>query len=76
MKWEYLGEQELRYGVGVASRDKGHLFRTKVPGGWFIMFRIETAFSFVPVSFFYPDPDHTWDGSDLEYDAETLLRPA
>ena len=31
--------------------------RAKVPGGWFVQFGGN--------SFFYPDPEHTWDGSSL-----------
>lgn len=32
--------------------------RAKVPGGWFVQFSGTSAF-------FYPDPEHTWDGSSL-----------
>lgn len=32
--------------------------RAKVPGGWFIKMHGESAF-------FYPDPEHIWDGSSL-----------
>ncbi len=36
----------------------GWSFRSKVPGGWFVL---------VPDgAFFYPDPTHSWDGSSLK----------
>ena len=34
------------------------LWRTKVPGGWFIQMSTDSAF-------FYSDPEHLWDGSSL-----------
>ena len=33
--------------------------RTKVPGGWFVSGRVGKD------AFFYPDPEHVWDGSSL-----------
>ena len=36
------------------------LWRTKVPGGWFVAIN-GNGFGLT----FYPDPDHTWDGSSL-----------
>ncbi len=36
------------------------MLRAKVPGGWFI--QIKDASN---SGFFYPDPEHTWDGSSL-----------
>jgi hypothetical protein len=35
--------------------------RAKVPGGWFILAAIGAAGG----SFFYPDPEHLWDGASL-----------
>ncbi len=35
----------------------GSVFRAKVEGGWFVNFNGGT--------FFYPDPQHIWDGSSL-----------
>ena len=38
------------------------LWRTKVPGGWFIrILGVPEA----DAAFFYPDPEHLWDGSSL-----------
>jgi hypothetical protein len=36
--------------------------RAKVPGGWFVM--VEQMLG--TGAFFYPDPDHSWDGTSLE----------
>jgi hypothetical protein len=56
--WESLG-------LGAA---KGHnitasiySFRAKVPGGWFVY----TMAGGQGGAFFYPDPDHQWDGNSL-----------
>ena len=41
-------------------------FRTKVPGGWLVVVRIE-KYAAAPMSLtFYPDPEHEWDGGSLE----------
>ncbi len=38
--------------------------RVKVPGGWFV--RISNVLSANAMqAFFYPDPEHLWDGSSL-----------
>ena len=39
------------------------VYRTKVPGGWFVS--IEEAHNGAGGSFFYPDPNHEWDGNSL-----------
>lgn len=36
------------------------VYRAKVPGGWFVSL---SSASNSP--FFYPDPEHLWDGSSL-----------
>jgi hypothetical protein len=36
------------------------VFRTKVPGGWFVTTDNMSIL-------FYPDPEHQWDGSSMEY---------
>jgi hypothetical protein len=36
----------------------GDILRAKVPGGWFVIFGTWGAF-------FYPDPEHKWDGNSL-----------
>ena len=38
-----------------------HLQRAKVPGGWLV----QTTFLSGGGAFFYPDPEHLWDGSSL-----------
>jgi len=56
LKWEEikceLAEKSFLGGTGMTS-----MRRAKVPGGWFIMGTSST--------FFYPDPEHLWDGSSL-----------
>ncbi len=37
------------------------MLRAKVPGGWFIQLGSVTAGG----AFFYPDPEHQWDGASL-----------
>lgn len=37
----------------------GHLYRMRVSGGWFVELHRSSSVS----SFFYPDPEHTWDGN-------------
>ena len=37
------------------------VIRAKVPGGWFVKVDRTDAGG----AFFYPDPEHTWDGSSL-----------
>lgn len=38
-----------------------YVIRAKVPGGWFI----KTDIGYAGGAFFYPDPEHLWDGSSL-----------
>lgn len=38
----------------------GDVYRTKVPGGWFVMVT-NNARGLT----FYPDPEHNWDGGSL-----------
>ncbi len=40
---------------------KPRVKRAKVPGGWFVLITQPA----VRGSFFYPDPEHQWDGSSL-----------
>ena len=37
------------------------IFRTQVPGGWLILLKADQ-----PTLFFYPDPNHRWDGGSME----------
>jgi len=61
IKWEALTELGDVYRDTVSGREvrsacqRGH--RAKVPGGWFVM-RGDPIF-------FYPDPEHNWDGGSL-----------
>lgn len=72
MKWEYVGVQELRTGKGMMNYTvKTFLWRTPVPGGWFVVIGAATN------SFYYPDPDHIWNPSEMPMpDKHMLLRPA
>ena len=45
-------------GKGFAGQ-AGKYTRAKVPGGWFVQFGSGSEF-------FYPDPDHTWDGKSMD----------
>ena len=50
IEWELIGSSSL-----------GKMFRLKVPGGWFVF--LNTGSGSGP--FFYPDPNHVWDGKGL-----------
>jgi hypothetical protein len=85
-KWEFLGLQELTnpgkgglFGGGFTSRT--FMWRSKVPGGWLILFCKSAAFPEalpqVSASLFYPDAAHEWNGGLEEEETEkVLLRPA
>ena len=57
LKWEKI-ECEMKDKKSFLGNLTGML-RAKVPGGWFV----KTASEEGP--FFYPDPEHAWDGSSL-----------
>lgn len=61
LKWEQVEsvQKQLRDGRQYGAT----VFRAKVPGGWFV--RVEGGGSGTTSGFFYPDPEHTWDGSSL-----------
>ena len=42
------------------------LWRAKVPGGWFVGAEIAEADNLSWSVFFYPDPQHVWDGRTLK----------
>jgi hypothetical protein len=42
----------------------GKLERAKVLGGWFVVLSRENIST--PTAFFYPDPNHEWDGRSLD----------
>ncbi len=44
---------------GLFSGGISPMLRAKVPGGWFVKMQIGND------AFFYPDPEHLWDGSSL-----------
>ncbi len=58
LKWEVIRTEKPalggRYEVDVS------LYRAKVPGGWFVKMHVNGV-----SAFFYPDPEHQWDGSSL-----------
>ena len=57
LKWEAIKcemKEKSFLTIGINS-----MLRAKVPGGWLI--QIENGDS----AFFYPDPEHLWDGSSL-----------
>ena len=57
LKWEPVQSELVQPGLlSVAPK----VMRAKVPGGWFISVR-----SYESSAFFYPDPEHRWDGSSL-----------
>ncbi len=43
------------------SQGMPSMWRTKVPGGWLVRIMDGAADG----AFFYPDPEHVWDGSSL-----------
>ena len=64
LKWEYFFELSDAQRNTLSGRDERTAFRdcsrrAKVPGGWFVHLYFQKA------TFFYPDPDHEWDGSSL-----------
>ena len=57
--WETVKSELMEKGFFAAAAPS--TLRTKVPGGWFVQSCVGVAGS----AFFYPDPEHTWDGSSL-----------
>ena len=53
--WEEIKCELIEKGFFEASPPSA--LRAKVPGGWFV--RV------IAGAFFYPDPEHKWDGSSL-----------
>lgn len=60
--WERLEVQKVRGFVG--SGILLSMFRSRVPGGWLVTSMPGNLASVTSLAF-YPDPDHTWDGSSL-----------
>ena len=59
IKWEWLDTQTLK-----TSDRLMYVYRAKVPGGWWVMITMQGT-RFHMNAFFYPDPEHVWDGSTL-----------
>ena len=59
LKWEEI-KCEMQE-KGFLKMGAPSVLRAKVPGGWFVKADRTDAGG----AFFYPDPEHTWDGSSL-----------
>ena len=57
--WEEIKCELMEQGFVATSPPPA--LRAKVPGGWFVQASTGVASS----GFFYPDPEHEWDGSSL-----------
>jgi len=57
--WEGIKCETAKKGLFDSAMNP--VLRAKVPGGWFVSMRGFQEAS----AFFYPDPEHTWDGSSL-----------
>jgi len=53
INWEKM---KTSFGYGV------DMFRSKVPGGWLILYSGGMASSMT----FFPDPNHQWDGNSIK----------
>jgi hypothetical protein len=53
INWERLGVRHAMVGL--------HADRARVPGGWLVLVTLGGNFT----AFFYPDPEHIWDGNSL-----------
>lgn len=60
--WEIVSEEQTHAKTALGQfRITSHVKRAKVPGGWFV--RVGGGAS--QAAFFYPDPNHEWDGGSL-----------
>ena len=57
--WEEIKCESAKKGLFGSAMNP--ILRAKVVGGWFIQVSAGTGVG----AFFYPDPEHTWDGSSL-----------
>lgn len=57
--WEEVPSEWIK--KGFFSLPAPYVIRAKVPGGWFV----RTGKGESIAAFFYPDPEHLWDGSAL-----------
>ena len=56
LKWEEIECEKAE--KSFLSAGMMPMLRARVPGGWFVQISGISAF-------FYPDPEHLWDGSSL-----------
>ena len=59
IKWEWLDTQQMKGNDRLI-----YAYRAKVPGGWMVMITMQSSRTHMS-TFFYPDPEHVWDGSTL-----------
>jgi len=57
--WEAVKSEVSEKGFFAAAAPS--VLRAKVPSGWFVQVSAGVGIG----AFFYPDPEHTWDGSSL-----------
>lgn len=57
--WEEVKSEMAK--MGILGNTGPYVIRAKVVGGWFI----RTGRGEGIAAFFYPDPEHLWDGSSL-----------
>jgi hypothetical protein len=63
LKWEKLNVAEPKH-----EFIHGALYRSPVPGGWLMCCFWTMSGAGGPSISFYPDPEHVWDGSSLDYE--------
>jgi hypothetical protein len=65
LEWQQIGTVTLYRGGMRATGDTYiEVSRAKVPGGWLVLTVVKGEVDQASTSF-YPDPDHTWDGSSV-----------
>ncbi len=61
LKWEEIKCERMQ--KSFLSDRVPPMLRAKVPGAWFV--RLDSGGIGAGGAFFYPDPEHQWDGSSL-----------
>ena len=61
--WEEVKSEMAKKGIFAPSAP--YVLRAKVPSGWLVQVSNGTTTGTVGSAFFYPDPEHLWDGSSL-----------
>ena len=79
MEWKLAPKQEVIDWEGLqSSRTPGglsfHVYRARVPGGWFVYVHLDPDCGGGVV--FYPDPRHKWEGASLPEGADAGPKPA